>query len=938
MKTLRPLALALAAAFAPAAFGEDVYYDVALEDLPIVEGARPEPPKEPHWRHWQRAELMAPYAVLEGEGDVCVASAEPDFRWRNANRDAARVLARVPAGRPAKGSIFLAKPDYAGMVRLRFALAPETAKPEAARAFHLARERWYEHLLQRDIAGAAWFRCQARLARIAGGGAPAPDPTAARPWGARRTGDLSETYDLFTGGRAVAENLALDVALRPAAAGEELVDVSTLEGITVQAFDWKAMPAAPPPEKDRLAAFVPADQYAVFFPTFDAMLALIDEADAGGTPVLHGLAERAEDARTKDRYERQLCLSAGAFARLLGPRLIRSVAFTGSDPFLRMGTDVAILFDCNDPAPVLAHVQMKQAVEAKETEPKPPHARAALGRGEVDGVAYVAARSPDDGVRSYAAAVGDVVVVANSLHQLEAIVAAGRGKVPALSGLDEYAFFRGRYRRGDADEAAFLVVSDAAIRKWCGPQWRIADSRRTRALALLTELQARHVDAVAGGAAPAEADAADLALPAGDALVLTPDGARLRDAGGVGFLRPIAEMPPTKVTKSEAEAYRQWRRGYQENWRRWFDPIAVRFVVRSDRLAADATIMPVVAGSDYERFTALTAGAAIAPDAGDRHAGALVHGIMALNTKSEPMRQAGGFLGNMAPGLAVDPLGWIGGSVAVYADDDPFWDELARFSSDDERSKFMEKEWGRLPVGLHVEVGNALQLAAFLAAFRAFVDQTSPGMLVWENRKHQDQAYVRVGPSDQAKGQNRGMPDFAVYYLVTGKALVVSLSEPVVQRAIERIQAAASGKPAAAALPPWLGQSLGLQADRKAVQMVSALTRETYREAMQARSWGNLPILNELRRRVPAQDPVALYERLWGTRPICPGGGAYVWNERRQTMESTAYGCPAEPKPGPGLPAALDAVTSGNFGLTFEHDGVRAAVELRRAAGTQRTR
>ena len=83
-------------------------------------------------------------------------------------------------------------------------------------------------------------------------------------------------------------------------------------------------------------------------------------------------------------------------------------------------------------------------------------------------------------------------------------------------------------------------------------------------------------------------------------------------------------------------------------------------------------------------------------------------------------------------------------------------------------------------------------------------------------------------------------------------------------------------------------------------------------------------ILNEWKHRYPDQDPVGLHERYWQTRLICPGGGQYVWNEQWQTMESTVYGCPAAPKEGPVAAPVLHAIKYGNFGVTFEDQGLRA--------------
>ena len=94
--------------------------------------------------------------------------------------------------------------------------------------------------------------------------------------------------------------------------------------------------------------------------------------------------------------------------------------------------------------------------------------------------------------------------------------------------------------------------------------------------------------------------------------------------------------------------------------------------------------------------------------------------------------------------------------------------------------------------------------------------------------------------------------------------------------------------------------------------------------------WNNLPILNEWKRLYPSQDPVKLHEQFWQTKLICPGGGHYVWNEKWQTMESSVYGHPGEPKAGPGKILPLANITGANFGLTFENQGLSAKAVLDR--------
>ena len=149
----------------------------------------------------------------------------------------------------------------------------------------------------------------------------------------------------------MSENLQLDRMIRTTDAAtrrKPTVDVDKIDGITVPEIDWKPLVKDLKPKLDPLAALIPADQHAVFFPTFSAAVRAADEADSAGTPVLRLAEPRSEDARTVKRYQRQLGLSLTGLGRLLGPHVAQSVALTGSDPYFRTGTDVAVLFEAQN--------------------------------------------------------------------------------------------------------------------------------------------------------------------------------------------------------------------------------------------------------------------------------------------------------------------------------------------------------------------------------------------------------------------------------------------------------------------------------------------------------------------------------------------------------------------------------------------------------------
>ena len=222
---------------------------------------------------------------------------------------------------------------------------------------------------------------------------------------------------------------------------------------------------------------------------------------------------------------------------------------------------------------------------------------------------YGGVESSDRKISSYITRVGNAVAVTNSKYQLDRLAAVHNGKAKCLADLPEYKFFRIRYPRGDKAESALVFLSDAAIRRWCGPRWRIADARRTRARAVLAELQASQLKALVRHKVEPGPIHTDLPILGGGELRLTPDGVISSVYGTLDFMTPIAEMPLDEVTQDEAQSYQAWRDGYQRNWSWGFDPIGLRISLGNKKLAADLTIMPLILNSEYGQFTEISKGA-----------------------------------------------------------------------------------------------------------------------------------------------------------------------------------------------------------------------------------------------------------------------------------------------------------------------------------------
>ena len=902
------------------AWSQEVYYRVPLTSLTFTEGKLPDEAVPTRGISWEMHESVQPHAVLDGAGEAFVGG-EPIRPWNPSEGlyQNSFLVVVAPKGTAPTGRLFLPKRDFSGMVALKFKLEPGSDKPESRQDFFRAKEQYYAQLRDRDIPGTAWFRHQEGEAAKAHGDKPASLPNQQR-FNPRRPHAWDESYDssyeLFSGGRALSENLQLERVLVSAGTNATLVPITNLSGITVREMDWKSLLKPEKPALDPLATHIPFDQHALFFSCFESMSRWFEEADRDGTPVLQMFEPRAEDANSRGRYQKQLCLELNELSRLLGPRLITSAAFTGSDPYLRTGSDVGVLYESSSPGTLLALLQARQAAaQAANPAVKPV-------KGQYAGVTYTGILREDRSVSAYVAALSDVVLVSNSRLQLERLIDVAKGKIPTLAAQDEYVYFRQKYPKGDAGETGFLVLSDATIRRWCGPQWRIANARRTVAAAALAELQAAHLDQLASGKVQTGCVATNL-TEVGD-VFLTTNGVFSARYGTLGFLTPILEMPIAQVTQAESDAYNRWRNGYQQNWSGVFDPIAIRFSMTDRRLTADVSVMPLITGSDYRQFIAVSRGASIAPGSGDPHPEALLHLAVALNSQSEPIKESGNFLGGINPAFKANPLGWLGQCLALYADQDPFWNELAKASN---TSDFLQTNYWRLPLALYCEVKNPLGLTAFLTSARAFIEQTAPQMTVWENLDHNGQAYVKIKGSDQMQRAS-SVTNLAIYYAATPNSLLLTISEPVLKRALDRQRAQLADNQTPKS--DWLGSNVCFKVDQSFVPILESLFRDQFRPAQQRLAWNNLPILNEWHRRYPQQDPVKLHEQFWDTTLLCPGGGRYVWNDQWQTMESTVYGHPGDPKRGPEKIQPLGNVQSANLGLTFENQGLSAKAVLER--------
>src|SRR5262249_14740405 len=93
-----------------------------------------------------------------------------------------------------------------------------------------------------------------------------------------------------------------------------------------------------------LARLIPHDNYYVHFKDLRKFIEFGELLDQWGTNILRVYEMKSRDYQLRERYERQLCLKSTALGKTLGPALVKGLAVTGNDPYIREGSDVSVIF------------------------------------------------------------------------------------------------------------------------------------------------------------------------------------------------------------------------------------------------------------------------------------------------------------------------------------------------------------------------------------------------------------------------------------------------------------------------------------------------------------------------------------------------------------------------------------------------------------------
>jgi hypothetical protein len=302
---------------------------------------------------------------------------------------------------------------------------------------------------------------------------------------------------------------------------------------------------------------------------------------------------------------------------------LKEFAVTGSDPYVREGTDITVVFHVADAK------QFRKALDPFLDEAR----RANRGKWhearEEHGDAVIETyTTPLREVSLHRVTLGDHVIVSNSKVALNRVLAAHAKKAPRLGDSLDFKYMRTCFRADDPEEDGFAFLPDAFIRRLVGPADRIKQLRRADALAALHGVH--HAALLYGwehGTPPPSPEKLqqlrylrpeDLSVPEGKPVAWDSKSALAHSEafGTVRFATPLVELPVDDVTPAERDAYERFRRDYMGLWTRFSDPVGMRFRHDGKRTRMEAYILPVIRSSNYQTLRWLTGGGTVKLDPG----------------------------------------------------------------------------------------------------------------------------------------------------------------------------------------------------------------------------------------------------------------------------------------------------------------------------------
>lgn len=769
------------------------------------------------------------------------------------------------------------------------------------------------------------------------------------PWARQqgmRTDRNADLYSITTGALAIQESLQLDAMTgRRTVSDDRSVPLAALDGPAIESHPFDEMLEGRAPTISLIAALVPYDAYYCSFASISKEIETSDLLQQWGTSLLRTLTVSARDSDLPSKYQEQLCIGVSLLTRLFGDLVIGEIVLTGSDPFLKEGTDLTIIIQVKDRT--VFDRQMRAYIEEALT--KNPDAKSAASTHE--GVEILSVTTPDQRIASHSAYLGEHKIYSNSLDALKRVIDTHARRRPSMAENADFRYMRTIFPSGAAEDG-FLYFSDAFIRKLIGPRWKIEAQRRiicqnhlrmiTNAATMYrTELRREPEVATLLRDRYLPVDA--LRCPdGGDYSLHSPGGAACSVHNRLRYCTPVDSVALTNVSKEEAEEYRGFVSNYNRYWRQYFDPIGIRFQV-GNRVEVETCILPLIENSIYNQVRGLAGGEPVKLAARvltDRT-------ILAVTTKLNLTgREYADMLGEMQRALfpSVPPITQaVGSSLSIN-----LCDSDVLFTVDDTAMSTFG-EW--------TDLGDQLVIATILSSINlpayAVLELKDPSLaetIIRELLKIAEARQRAQGPREPwfdfeidayAAGTHNGHPThtlsvrllvikFRLHYAIASNRLIVSTKRYVLDDVLDTLDKGGSGAGSE------VSANVHVDIRPRAFDQLRTVAAVGWQERMRHACLKNLvPARALIEYHGASMDTIGSVSRyVEGVTPRCPAGGAYRYDAARDLIYCSLHGDDRhqsqneEPTGAEPLLQFLKRLRNLSITLRFTDDGIMTKLAL----------
>jgi hypothetical protein len=421
-----------------------------------------------------------------------------------------------------------------------------------------------------------------------------------------------DLYSMTTGALAIQESLQLEeMTGRREIPSDRRVPINSLEGPNIKSHPFDKMLGRRKPKIFPSAALVPYDNYYCHFTSISKEIAASDLVKQWGTSLLRSMTVTARDSDVPSRYTDQLCIDISELTRLFGDFVIGEIAITGGDPFLRVGSDMAVIIEVKNRG--IFDAMMKSYADGVVRA----NADAKVSKGSYNRIAIQSIATPDRRISSHSCYLGSYRVYANSMDALKLIIdTRGKRRRSMAENLD-FQYMRTIFSGTASKEDGFIYMSDSFIRKLLSPRWKIENQRRV--------ICQNHLRMIANAATMYRVEMRKRASIKtlieekylSEKATRCPDGGTYTlDESGRGFCSvhnclqyctAISSVGLEGAAEAEAEDYKQFVERYNRYWSRFFDPIGIRLRI-GNRIEVETCILPLIENSIYNQLREIIGG------------------------------------------------------------------------------------------------------------------------------------------------------------------------------------------------------------------------------------------------------------------------------------------------------------------------------------------